>query len=149
MYALCRGSVNVRVLPDQYEGYIGAKLFSQQSKITDCLFPRAIEKSNIKGLAEFHVPYYCRTYQFDHLKYDKSSLYDLEFGIAVPRPTTITASAAVSGGDDISFGYFVGTPVTLYPEIVLYSGGADPFDNSKQVNDTSIIIAWDDISVIS
>lgn len=149
MYALCRGSVNVRVLPDDYDSYISAKLFSQQSKVTDCLFPRAIEKSNIKGLAEFHVPYYCRTYQFDHLKYDSSSIYDLEFGIAVPRPQTVTASAAVSGGDDIAFGYFVGTPVTLYPGIVLYSGGADPFDHSKQAGNTPTAISWDSISVVS
>nr|UZC83387.1 polyprotein [Anagyrus vladimiri dicistrovirus] len=148
MYALSRGSVNVRILPTNFSGFLSGKLFTDQSTPTDCLFPRAIENCAIKGLAEFHIPYYCRTYQFDHLKYDKSELYDLNIGVAVPVGQKITASAAISGGDDISFGYFVGTPVVLFPSITLSSGGADPFDHSSQDPAQSAIVSWDEISIV-
>ncbi|QQD86568.1 polyprotein [Diversinervus elegans virus] len=148
MYALCRGSVNVRVLPNQFKDYLGASLFFNDSTAADCMYPLAIENSSVKGLAEYHIPFYCRTYQFDHLKYNNSLLYDLNFAIATASPNIkIDASAAVSGGDDISFGYFIGTPFCLIPKTTEYPGGADPFVRGLVVTPNDGYVLWSDITV--
>ncbi|TKV25281.1 hypothetical protein FCN23_09370, partial [Campylobacter jejuni] len=147
MFALARGGTNVRIQTEDKNQYISARLVSDVTTFSDCMYPRAIENSSIKGIAEFHVPYYSRTYQFDHLKYDNSLLNDISIEVAVPKQQTASGSVAVSGGDDISFGYFIGTPLVLTPSYLKNSGQVDPFDPSVTVAKVDKIVIWDYITV--
>lgn len=145
MYVLFRGSVNVRVYVPGYKGVIEGRLINQEPPF-NVTFPLALENASIKGVAEFHVPYYAHVYQVGHLAPQKLGL--LQTRIDVGFETEVDkVYIAMSAGDDVQFGTFLGTPLCLTPDVLPQAPHVSPFMQGTDPTNPSRSMQWSDINV--